>query len=250
MKLAVYFFAAYILIYRITPVIATFTRKCFYYVKIKNVCKKNNYTMVSSFKKWVFSSIRNNTPELFIKTEKAIYSVKNYGFYKTPNYFVFMNKNDIEIQIIRMIFWVGFAFLKNIKIQNINYKEADKYFGEHKLPVINVILFCPKCAKLIKLEGNSIFSYRDYVNAKNSFKIFGKTILKIRSIIKSPFIGFDSDNAVPDIKGVEVKNLSNGDMVYGAYAYNIKSFIRERLQSSDRLVRSIIEENSRKFETN
>ena len=250
MKLAICFLAAYILIFRIMPIITTLMHKCFYYAKIKNICKKNNYIMVSSFKKWIYSSLRNSNPEMFIRTEKAIYSIKNYGFYKTPNYFVFLNRNDIEIQIIKMIFWIGFAFLKSIKTQNINYNEADKYFGEHNFPVINVILFCPKCAKLVKLEGKSIPSYVEYVNTKNSFKIFGKTILKIRSIFKSPFVGFTSDSAVPYIKGVEVKDLSNGDMLYGAYVYNTKSFIRERLQSSDRLVRSLIEENSRKFETN
>ena len=249
MKLVIYFLAAYISIYKIIPVITALTHKCFYYIKIKNICRKNNYTMISSFKTWIFSSVSKDKPEMFVRTEKAIYSVKNYGFYKTPNYFVFLNKNDIEVQVIRMIFWVGFAFLKNIRTKNINYDEADKYFGEHNLPVISIVLFCPKCAKLIKLEGKSIHSYTDYVNSKSSFKIWGRTILKIRSIIKNPFIGFDSDNAVPNIKGVEIKDLSNGDMIYGAYVYNVKSFVRERLQSSDRLVRSLIEENSRKFET-
>lgn len=248
MKLAVYFLAAYILIYKIMPVIMTLVCKCFYYHKIKNVCRKNNYIMVSSFKDWIFSSVRTNNPEMFIKTEKAIYSIKNYGYYKTPNYFVFLDKNNIELQIIRMIFWVGFAFFKSVKTQNIDYNEADKYFGEHKLPVLNIILFCPRCTQLKKLEGKSVPSYIEYVNTKNSFKIFWKTILKIRSIVKNPFTGFTSDSAVPYIKGVEVKDLSNGDIIYGAYAYNIKSFIRERLLSSDRLVRGLIEENSRKFE--
>jgi len=250
MKLALYFFVAYILIFNVLPIITTVICKLYYYIKIKNICKQNRYIFISSLKRWLFSSIRKETPEIFIKTEKAIYSIKNYGFHKTPNYFGFINKNNIELQIIRMIFWVGFAFLRSIKIQNINYDEANKYFEEHELPVLNVMLFCPKCVKLFKLEGKSIPSYIDYVNTKNSFKIFGKTILKIRSIIKSPYIGFDSDRVVPYIKGVEIKNLSNGDMLYGAYAYNVKSFIRERLQSSDRLVRSLIEENSRKFEPN
>ena len=54
---------------------------------------------------------------------------------------------------------------------------------------------------------------------------------------------------MPDIKGVEAKDLKNGDMIYGAYVYNVKSFIKERLQSSDFLVNGIIEEEKRKFET-
>lgn len=250
MKFVLYFLIAYIVIFNIIPSITTLIRKLFYYLEVQNICKKNKYIMVSSLRRWLFSSIRKDNPEMFIKTEKAIYSIKNYGFYKTPNYYVLLDRNNIEIQVVRMIFWIGFAFLKSIKIKNINYTNADKYFGEHNLPVINIILFCPKCAKAIKLTGNSAISYVEYVNTQNTFKIFGKVILKVRSIIKNPYVaGLGVDNPVYGIKGVEGINLSNGDMVHGAYIYNIKSFIRERLCSSDMLVHSMVKEERRKFES-
>ena len=238
MKLVIYFLVAYIINFQVIPIITTFIKKSFYYKKIKNICKVNNYTMISNYLIWIFSSVKNEDPEMFIKTDKAIYSIKNYGFYKTPNYFVFLDKNTVEIQIVRMIFYIGFVFLKQIKKQNTNYDEAEKHFEISKFPVINIILFCPKCVQLITLVGNSLLTYKNYVNTKCTFKIFKIPILKMRSIIKSPFIGFTDDKPVPDMKGIETVDLKNGDMIYGAYVYNIKSFMKERLNSSDFLVHS------------
>jgi hypothetical protein len=205
--------------------------------------------MISEYLNWLFSSVKKDNPEMFIKTDKAIYSIKNYGFYKTPNYFVFLDKNTVEIQTITMILYIGFAFLKHIKLKKTNYNEVEKHFEISKLPIINVILFCPKCTQLITLEGNSLLTYKNYVDTKCSFKIFGKTILMVRSIIKSPFVGFTADKPVPNIKGVAVIDLKNGDMIYGSYVYNVKSFIKERLNSSDLIVHNLIEEDKRKFET-
>ena len=247
MKLLAYFISAYIFIAYIIPFITTLFKKLFYFIKIKNICKKCNYKIISSILKWLFSSVRNEIPEMFIKTEKAVYSIKNYGFYKKPNYYVFHDKNNIEIQIIRRIYWIGYVIIKNIKIRNVNYDNANKYFGEHNLPVIDIMLFCPKCAGAVKLQGDSIASYVNYVNTQNAFKIFGKIILKIRHLLVNPYSGFTKYEPVPKIKGVESVELSNGDMFGGAYIYNAKSFINRRLLSSDELVDNVIEESMKKF---
>ena len=249
MKLLIYILTAYIFIAYIIPFTTTLCNKLFYYIKIKNTCKKCNYKIVLSLLKWLFSSVKNKNPEMFIKTDKAVYSIKNYGFYKKPNYYVFMrNKNNFEIQIIRRIYWIGYVILKNIKLGHVNYDCVEKYFGEHNLPVIDIILFCPKCVGAAMLKFDSPTIYMNYVDMQNTFKIFGKTILKIRNLIVNPYSsGTESYITVPKIRGAESVELSNGNMFDGAYIYNIKSFINRRLLSSDELVDNIIGENMKKF---
>ena len=249
LKLLLYFLAAYIVIAYIVPFITTIIQKLFYYIRIKIICRKNKYKIFVSFFRWLFSSMRNETPEMFIKTEEAVYSVKNYGFYKKPNYIVFHDKNNIEVQIIRIIYFASYAIIKNIKIKSKDYNAADKYFGEHGLPVINIILFCPKCVGLSGLSGKFISEYNEYINSQYAIKIFGKTILKAKNIAINPYQISVGYKPVPDINGLKVIGLNNGDMAYGAYVYNAKSFIKQRLQSSDMLVNGLIEEERRKIET-
>jgi len=251
MKLIVYFLIAFIVFAYIVPFITTLIIKLFYYIKIKKVCKICKYTIVSSLAGWLFSSVRANNPEMFIKTEKAVYSIKNYGFYKKPNYYVFYDKNNVEVQIIRRIYWIGYVIIKNIKIRNVNYTGAEKYFGENILPVINITLFCPKCVGAVKLQGEkSSASYANHVNTQNAFKIFGKTVLKLRNIVVDPYSAAGRYDPVPNqVKGVEYGDLSNGEAIYGSYIYNVKSFINRRLLTSDEMVDNVIQEDLKKFVT-
>jgi len=228
-KLFIYFIIACIILMYIVPFVMTLMKKWFYYIKIKRICKKHNYKMVSSLTKWLFSSIRSSEPEMFIQTEKAIYSIKNHGFYKHSAYYVAQDKNTIEIQIIRLIFYIGFAFLKHIKINTIKYDSANQYFDNPNLPVIHIMLFCPKCVGLVKLNGKTA-QYSKYVEDCYTFKFFGKSIVKVKSIHINPYGGFMKYQPVPNLTDLETINLSNGDMLYSSYVYNIKSIYQPTLE--------------------
>ena len=77
MQLLIYFLIAYIAIAYVIPFLTTLIQKLLYYVKIAIVCRKYKYKMVSPLFKWLFSSVRNADPEMFIKTDKAVFSLNN-----------------------------------------------------------------------------------------------------------------------------------------------------------------------------
>ena len=232
MQLLIYFLIAYIVIAYVVPFITTLIQKLLYYVKIAIICRKYKYKMVSPLLKWLFSSVSNADPEMFIKTDKAVFSIKNYGFYKKPNQYIFFDKYNIEIHVVRMLpvlfMWLGYSVIKNIRISGINYNNADNYFNDD-LPVFNIMLFCPRCIGALRLEGRiSAYSDKEHVN---TFKVFGRIILKTKFMS-----GDTSYNPIPPTENIEIIELFNGDLVYGAYIFNSKSFIKKCLQPSSDLL--------------